>query len=729
MNDAGIEAIRFAEFELDPVRRRLTRNGDLLNINSRAFDLLSYLTSNAGRIVSKDEILDSVWAGQFVEETNLKVQVSAIRKALGENKDDPRFVVTVPGKGYGFVGKIERPENSRLENADEPKVATEALELEKDDDSGQSGVRPRRTAIFAIGFILLASVGIILYWIISARSIVSPSASSLSAITFTRLSNLGWVSASSISADGKFVAYVQNRQNGTGSLYVRQTDTNTESRLLPPGDRVFGSTAFSPNGSFVYYIVYDNENPAGALYRIPVLGGRPTKVIDKVKMMFGLSPDGRSASFFKSGSTPGSTSLHVADLESGVEEAILSRPESEMRFEHSTAWSPDGKKIALAGIDVGSGEKRKFIFTVDLETKQIDRISQETFTSVGKLAWFADGGTIAFVAARPRVGNQIFLLDVRNGGVRQVTTELNAYGNYGMGISADGSALVVDLVENSSRLWSIDAGGKTADATQLTQGDRDGNLGLASLPNGQIVYTARTGDNFDIWTTGANSGRQVVSPIISDGFVESEIVASPDGQTLVFVSDRSNPKQLFRMDLDGSNLRQLTFGASAAGAPDISPDGSMIIFGSQGTLWKIPSSGGEPVQATGFECVAPSFSPDGKQIACIVPSDSIIRNATLAIIALEGGTLIKTFDVIPFAWNYHPVRWTPDGRAVVFHKAEDQVTNLWKQAVDGGEPVRLTDFKTDLIFTYAYSRDGRQLLLSRGKRNVTSVLIKNFRSQ
>ena len=104
--------ITFAEFELDTVHRRLLREGETVALHAKAFDLLAFLIANKGRVVSKDEILEAVWAEQFVEESNLVVQISILRKALGETKNEPRFLVTVPGKGYKFAA--ETAENGFL---------------------------------------------------------------------------------------------------------------------------------------------------------------------------------------------------------------------------------------------------------------------------------------------------------------------------------------------------------------------------------------------------------------------------------------------------------------------------------------------------------------------------------------------------------------------------------------------------------------------------------------
>lgn len=91
---------------LDARKRSLTRAGVPIALNAKAFDLLLFFLENAARVIGKDEILDIVWKDQFVEESNLTVQISAIRKALGDQASDPRFLATVPGRGYQFIANV-----------------------------------------------------------------------------------------------------------------------------------------------------------------------------------------------------------------------------------------------------------------------------------------------------------------------------------------------------------------------------------------------------------------------------------------------------------------------------------------------------------------------------------------------------------------------------------------------------------------------------------------------
>lgn len=116
--------VRFAGFEFDRDRRCLMacREGERIPVplGARAFDMLAMLIEHRARTVSKDEILTAIWHGQIVEENNLAVQISAIRRALGQRPDGERFIVTVPGQGYRFVAPVEpvEPEPDRVAQAE-----------------------------------------------------------------------------------------------------------------------------------------------------------------------------------------------------------------------------------------------------------------------------------------------------------------------------------------------------------------------------------------------------------------------------------------------------------------------------------------------------------------------------------------------------------------------------------------------------------------------------------
>src|SRR6202046_1858480 len=97
---------RFESFVLDPGRRALSRADSLVSLTPKAFDVLLFLAQNPNRLVTKEELLEAVWGDKFVEEGNLTQYVSHLRKALGDNSEDTRLIVTIARKGYQFTAPV-----------------------------------------------------------------------------------------------------------------------------------------------------------------------------------------------------------------------------------------------------------------------------------------------------------------------------------------------------------------------------------------------------------------------------------------------------------------------------------------------------------------------------------------------------------------------------------------------------------------------------------------------
>ena len=189
------------------------------------------------------------------------------------------------------------------------------------------------------------------------------------------------------------------------------------------------------------------------------------------------------------------------------------------------------------------------------------------------------------------------------------------------------------------------------------------------------------------------------------------------------------------MDVDGGNPKQLTRGAVRI-HPQCSLDGKWVIYhsfvsGTQ-TLWRVPIDGGDATQLTDKLSSFPAISPDGKQIACYY------RGATkspdkfvIAVLPFEGGEPTLVFDMPEsIGWRRgvpSELRWTPDGRALAYIANRGGVSNTWTQPLAGGPPKQLTDFKADQIFSFDWSRDGKQLAFARGVVNDDVVLISSFR--
>ena len=96
----------YGSFRLDPVEHRLTRNGIAVPLAPKAFELLLFLVQNQGRLLSKEQIMETLWPGSFVEEANLTVSISVLRKVLGEKEGNLRYIETIPKKGYRFIASV-----------------------------------------------------------------------------------------------------------------------------------------------------------------------------------------------------------------------------------------------------------------------------------------------------------------------------------------------------------------------------------------------------------------------------------------------------------------------------------------------------------------------------------------------------------------------------------------------------------------------------------------------
>jgi Tol biopolymer transport system component len=184
---------------------------------------------------------------------------------------------------------------------------------------------------------------------------------------------------------------------------------------------------------------------------------------------------------------------------------------------------------------------------------------------------------------------------VPGGAVEKVTNDLNNYN--GVSISGDGMTVATIQSQVNSSVWFGDAA-NTANVVKVTTGTNEGAGGIAMMPDNRVVYTVKgsgTSDLFIVNSDGSNP-RQLTASAGLNGIP----AISADGRVIVFLSTRSAAApHVWRMDADGNNLKQLTNGVAEIN-PEISPDGQWVIFQSINDpgLWKVSIDGGAPLQIT-----------------------------------------------------------------------------------------------------------------------------------
>jgi len=149
--------------------------------------------------------------------------------------------------------------------------------------------------------------------------------------------------------------------------------------------------------------------------------------------------------------------------------------------------------------------------------------------------------------------------------------------------------------------------------------------------------------------------------------------------------------------------------------------------GAQATLWRVSIDGGTPLRLTDKHSARPSISPDGRLIAYWQKDQEPNAPWRIAIINAEGGPPVSLFDVPQSrADGNSEIRWTQDGRAVIYMDFRNSISNLREQSLDGGAARQLTDFAKDQFYSFDFARDGR-LIFARGLTTNDVVLINDAR--
>jgi TolB protein len=227
----------------------------------------------------------------------------------------------------------------------------------------------------------------------------------------------------------------------------------------------------------------------------------------------------------------------------------------------------------------------------------------------------------------------------------------------------------------------------------------------------------------DVWITTADGKEQ--RQLTRDPQNDVMPAVTPDGRHIVFTSDRTGGRNIWRMEIDGGGLKHLTSG-QFDNFPSLSPDGRWVVYssyrGDGPTLWKVSIDGGAPAQLSPAFANSPAVSPDGKWVSCFC-RDGKDGRYKAALIPFEGGEPI--FIEGMEQPDFRILRWSLDSRALTYIATRQGVSNIWSKPIDGGPARQLTNFTADRIFRFAWSRDGKFLACERGMVINDAVLIRD----
>jgi eukaryotic-like serine/threonine-protein kinase len=577
--------------------------------------------------------------------------------------------------------------------------------------------------LIGVGVVMnLPGVGYGLYRLIAAKS---GSPSPFTKIKVAKLTTSGKASQAAISPDGKYVVHVTG-EPGHQSLSLRHIATGSDTEIVTSNGSDFSWVAFSPDGSYVLYCRV--ESGAYPLYQVPVLGGTPKKLIaEDADTPPTFSPDGKRFIFVRGAPQKGEVSLMLANADGSEEQVFIKYKVSE--FSPSVwaapSWSPDGETIAFAHRTPDGDGKSTNVVTVRVKDGVEKQVTHHRWSVIGTLVWLTDGSGLIITAADAESGpsRQLWHVSYPGGETRRVTNDTNNY--LAVSLTADSSALVTVQAEQTSNIWTAPAG-EAARATQITSSRNEGVSGVAWTPDGKIVYTAGGAGSRNLFIMNEDGSGQ--KQLTADTGTNTGPSVTHDGRYIVFSSSRAGAYNIWIMDIDGSNPRKLTSGSRDI-SPSWSADDQWVLYTATDSdkqrLAKVSIQGGNPVKLTDYTSARPLVSPDGKQIACAYVNEQERPGRwRLAIVPADGGPPIKTFDISGLESVF---QWTSDGRALLYNRTRNGVTDIWSQPVDGGPPKQLTDFKSDLIFRFDWSRDGKRLVLARGNVSSDVVLISDLK--
>ncbi len=566
-----------------------------------------------------------------------------------------------------------------------------------------------------IGLVVLAAAAYGVYTLIH-RGPPPP----FSDFTMTQVTNNGKSIAAAISPDGKYLLSVL-QDKGKQSLWLRNVPTNSDTQVLPPADISYGSLIFSPDGDYIYFCEAANRlggsfnDAAGRkfdLFRSPVLGGSPQIVVRNVGGGISFSPDGKRIVFMRANDPEvGKFQVFTANAD-GSEIKLLYGGLTSV-FQGVMAWSPDGRQIAsllshahnaLSVIDLAditSMKVRPFLSTNDRE--------------LDELLWASNGSgfftTFQSADSPPPSHTQIGFIAYPGGEFRPITKDTNAYQT--LTLSADGRTLATVQSKAAQTMYLFGAEGFT------------GTLPAPAAAQSKDSHFFSWANDHELYFDGA------LVRVSIDGTNRTTLFSDRDspmfrptpcglGRYIVFVwRGRSENKKtnLWRIDADGANPKQLTQGGADVG-PYCSPDGSWVYYSDvlAARPMRVSVDGGDPEAVPGAAKAnilladpGVALSRDGNFVIFMALKRGAAGGSQVAIVnlAATAGPQVRLLDADPRI--VAEPRFTPDGKAVTYDIHENGTDNLWLQPLDGSAGRQITNFTSDEIQFYEYSPDGKTL--------------------
>jgi Tol biopolymer transport system component/DNA-binding winged helix-turn-helix (wHTH) protein len=700
------QVVRFGTFEFDPRAGELRKNGIKQKITGQPLQVLAILLESPGRVVTREDLQKQLWPDTFVDaDHSLNIVINKVREALGDSAESPRFVETLPRRGYRFIAPVIRPiEESRPGRGSERFLGSKTVRYS-----------------VAVGVMVLALAAFLGY----RRPSPPPQPQrGLRRVTFDDGLQIG----ATWSPDNRFIAYSSDH-GGKFDIWV-ESPNGGEPVQVTKGEGHNWQPGWSPDGQ---NIAYRSEQGGGGLFVIPALGGTARKIA-----AFGYyprwSPDG-SEILFQTTKFLGMNRFYLVGSSGGEPREVL----TEFLAEHkpatiSAAWHPDGKRISawvweedygpdfwtipLAG---GVAVKSEIRPEVARQLKEVSGgIVEWSMDFV--FSWAPSGRAIYFARTSQGARNLWKMTmdpaTLEGTAIERITTGPGPDAE--LALSPDGKKLAFTSEVQHIRAWlfPFDArlGQTTGAGKPVTPSGMTTWRQALSRDGRKLAFSCNRAGKNEMWVMSLPDSH--MRPLVSDDNIRDFPVWSPDGKRLAYerYNLRTREDRLVEWFPESESEEVISDCSETASAHDWSPDGKSLVVTQlnrnthRKEIWLLPvaaapnaeKSGSKLISDATYDLDEPHYSPDGKWIAFQgvrdLPTD---LESTLHVMPASGGPSVRITD--GKHWDDKP-RWSPDGRILYFVSGRGtSFFNVWGIHFDPtrgrptGEPFRITKFESPAL--------------------------------
>jgi Tol biopolymer transport system component/DNA-binding winged helix-turn-helix (wHTH) protein len=701
--------VRFGVFELDLGTGELRKQGIKVRLQGQPLEVLKRLIENPGQLVSREELRRRVWSDDtFVDfDQGLNNSIQRIRDVLGDSAQTPRYIETIPKRGYRFVGAVasSQPEPARAPEKSEPNIITRELRF-----------------VF-VAFLTVACVGAILWAARSRRSHGSAQVESevLTPVPFTALA--GEEIAPTFSPDGSQIAFGWNGDTPPGSrskgfdLYVKVIGSENLLRLTHQPSE-FINAAWSPDGQRIAFHRISGSDTG--IYMVPVLGGPERKLLTTHTSVqaSGISWSRDSKWIAYANSEPLGTHhrLYLLSVETLQQLAIRHAPECDE--EVSPAFSRLGALLAyVCYLETGGFA----LYSI----APPDGVPQRIGTYEGwpwGIAWRGENRLVLSRSLEGANHDELYEVTLPNGSIRKLRSETSGDADRpATSIAANKLAYQLSQLGRPS-IWRKDLLHPQAAAVEVIASSRESWTPQYSPDGKYIAFGSDRGGNFEIWLSRADGSNLVKLSNLKNAKTGSP-KWSPDGSKIAFDSGYSGQSDVYVENVSELVPRKLVTNVPNTSTPSWSHDGKWIYFiagGSPGRIYRCPAEGGDAVPLSKGVGWGPQESFDGKTVYF---TREVAGNVVLKRVSLEGPGSESVLEGVPVSWGPN---WAVARNGIYFQPADAHNALQFFDFASKKNSQVLT-IQNGLLVGVSVSPDGHWIMYSEfGAVTGDIMLVENF---